>query len=262
MSRPRTLGELKALGHRYRSVKEELRENVIARLKARQPLFAGIVGYEHTVEPQIVNAVLSKHDFILLGLRGQAKTRMLRSLVQFLDEYVPAIEGCPLNSDPFMPLTHAARQSIDVHGDSTPIRWVHRDERYQEKLATPDVTIADIIVRDGFSAGDGGAGGRQRGLGADLLLSVRLPCLAQQDERKICVRSHHSSPPGANEGQITWLSLFLVFVPPRNRRMLLDFVAIVAFGGHGTRSDAVGSRRTDEPTPKKKLMSLRTVVHG
>ena len=145
MSRPRTLGELKALGHRYRSVKEELRENVIARLKARQPLFAGIVGYEHTVEPQIVNAVLSKHDFILLGLRGQAKTRMLRSLVQFLDEYVPAIEGCPLNSDPFMPLTHAARQSIDVHGDSTPIRWVHRDERYQEKLATPDVTIADLI---------------------------------------------------------------------------------------------------------------------
>ncbi len=145
MSRPRTLGELKALGHRYRSVKEELRDNVIARLKAKQPLFAGIVGYEHTVEPQIVNAVLSKHDFILLGLRGQAKTRMLRSLVQFLDEYVPAIEGCPLNSDPFMPLTHAARQSIEVHGDSTPIRWVHRDERYQEKLATPDVTIADLI---------------------------------------------------------------------------------------------------------------------
>ena len=145
MSRPRTLGELKALGHRYRSVKEELRDNVIARLKAKQPLFAGIVGYEHTVEPQIVNAVLSKHDFILLGLRGQAKTRMLRSLVQFLDEYVPAIEGCPLNSDPFMPLTHAARQSVEVHGDSTPIRWVHRDERYQEKLATPDVTIADLI---------------------------------------------------------------------------------------------------------------------
>ncbi|MEQ1831911.1 MAG: magnesium chelatase [Candidatus Eisenbacteria bacterium] len=145
MSRPRTLGELKASGHRYRSVKEELRDNVIARLRARQPLFPGIVGYEHTVEPQIVNALLSKHDFILLGLRGQAKTRMLRSLAQFLDEYVPAIEGCPLNSDPLMPLTHAARQSIEVHGDATPVRWLHRDERYQEKLATPDVTIADLI---------------------------------------------------------------------------------------------------------------------
>jgi magnesium chelatase subunit I len=145
MSRPRTLGELKATGHRYRSVKEELRDNVIARLRARARLFPGIVGYEHTVEPQIVNAILSKHDFILLGLRGQAKTRMLRSLAQFLDEFVPAIEGCPLNSDPLVPLTHAARQAIDVHGDATPIRWVHRDERYQEKLATPDVTIADLI---------------------------------------------------------------------------------------------------------------------
>ncbi len=145
MPRPRTLGELRTTGHRYRSVKDELRDNVIARLKSKDRLFPGIVGYEHTVEPQIVNAILSKHDFILLGLRGQAKTRLLRSLAQFLDEVVPAIEGCPLNSDPLQPLTHAARQAIDVHGDATPIRWVHRDERYQEKLATPDVTIADLI---------------------------------------------------------------------------------------------------------------------
>ncbi|MFM7231562.1 MAG: sigma 54-interacting transcriptional regulator [bacterium] len=145
MSRPRTLGELKAAGHRMRSVKDELRDNVIARLRARRPLFPGVLGYEHTVEPQIVNAVLSRHDFILLGLRGQAKTRLLRSLVQFLDEWVPAIDGCPLHSDPYVPLTHAARVALETHGDATPIRWLHRDERYQEKLATPDVTIADLI---------------------------------------------------------------------------------------------------------------------
>ncbi len=145
MSRPQTLGELKAAGYRHRSVKDELRANVIARLKAREPLFQGIVGYEHTVEPQIVNAILSRHDFILLGLRGQAKTRLLRSLAQFLDEWLPAIEGCPLHSDPLVPLTHAARAALDTHGDATPLRWLHRDERYQEKLATPDVTIADLI---------------------------------------------------------------------------------------------------------------------
>jgi magnesium chelatase subunit I len=145
MTRPRTLRELKAAGHRHRTVKDELRENLIARLRAREPLFPGIIGYEHTVEPQIVNAILSRHDFILLGLRGQAKTRLLRSLSRFLDEWVPAIEGCPLNSDPLQPLTHHARLTLDAKGDDTPIRWLHRDERYQEKLATPDVTIADLI---------------------------------------------------------------------------------------------------------------------
>ena len=145
MSRPRTLRELKAAGYRHRTVKDELRDNMIARLRAGEPLFPGIIGYEHTVEPQIVNAVLSRHDFILLGLRGQAKTRILRSLSRFLDEWVPAIEGCPLNSDPLLPLTHHARLTLDAKGDDTPLRWLHRDERYQEKLATPDVTIADLI---------------------------------------------------------------------------------------------------------------------
>ena len=145
MTRPRTLGELKAAGYRTRSVKDELRDNMIARLRARKPLFPGVIGYEQTVEPQIVNAILSRHDFILLGLRGQAKTRLLRSLLQFLDEWVPAVEGCPLHSDPFVPLTHHARHQIEVHGDATAIEWLHRDARYQEKLATPDVTIADLI---------------------------------------------------------------------------------------------------------------------
>jgi magnesium chelatase subunit I len=145
MSRPRTLGQLKAAGYRSRSVKDEMRANLITRLRAGGPLFPGIIGYETTVEPQIVNALLSRHDFILLGLRGQAKTRLLRSLTQFLDEWLPAIEGCPLNSDPFEPLTHHARALLETHEDETPIGWIHREQRYQEKLATPDVTIADLI---------------------------------------------------------------------------------------------------------------------
>jgi magnesium chelatase subunit I len=144
-SRPRTLRELKASGYRSRTVKDELRANLIARLKARQPLFPGIIGYEHTVEPQIVNAILSRHDFILLGLRGQAKTRLLRALVQFLDEWIPAIEGCPLHSDPLLPLTHHARMLVETRGDDAPLEWIARETRYQEKLATPDVTIADLI---------------------------------------------------------------------------------------------------------------------
>jgi magnesium chelatase subunit I len=144
-SRPRTVRELKQSGYRSRSVKDEMRANVIRLLRAGEPLFPGIVGYEHTVEPQIVNAILSRHDFILLGLRGQAKTRILRSLGRFLDEWIPAVEGCPLHSDPFDPLTHHARTLIEARGDEAPIEWIGRDTRYQEKLATPDVTIADLI---------------------------------------------------------------------------------------------------------------------
>ena len=144
-SRPRTLRELKQAGYRTRSVKDEMRVNLIARLREGGRLFPGIVGYDHTVEPQIVNAVLSRHDFILLGLRGQAKTRILRALATFLDEWTPVIEGCPLHSDPFQPLTHHAKALLETHGEDTPIEWMHRDARYQEKLATPDVTIADLI---------------------------------------------------------------------------------------------------------------------
>jgi magnesium chelatase subunit I len=145
MSRPRTLRELKASGYGPRSVKDEMRSNLIAAIRAGERLFPGIVGYEHTVEPQIVNAILSCHDFILLGLRGQAKTRLLRTLTRFLDEWTPAVDGCPLNSDPFRPLTHHARHQLETHGDDLPLAWIHRDQRYQEKLATPDVTIADLI---------------------------------------------------------------------------------------------------------------------
>jgi magnesium chelatase subunit I len=144
-TRPTTLRELVASGYRHRSVKDEMRGNLIRMVRTGERLFPGIVGYESTVEPQIVNAILSRHDFILLGLRGQAKTRLLRSLVSFLDEWMPAIAGCPLHSDPARPLTHHARTQLENHGDETAIEWVHRDERYQEKLATPDVTIADLI---------------------------------------------------------------------------------------------------------------------
>jgi magnesium chelatase subunit I len=136
---------LKKAGYRTRSVKDEMRANLIARLRTGDRLFPGVVGYEHTVEPQIVNAILSRHDFILLGLRGQAKTRILRALATFLDEWTPFIQGCPLHSDPLQPLTHHARILIETHEDETPIDWMPRDVRYQEKLATPDVTIADLI---------------------------------------------------------------------------------------------------------------------
>src|SRR5467141_1787811 len=150
MSLPRTLGELRHSPFseerlRIRLVKDELRDNLMAQLRAGGSIFAGIVGYDDTVVPQIVNAILSRHDFILLGLRGQAKTRILRALARFLDEWLPAIEGCPLHSDPLLPLTHHARTLVETRGGDTPIEWIGPEQRYQEKLATPDVTIADLI---------------------------------------------------------------------------------------------------------------------
>lgn len=145
MSRPRTLGSLKESGYVPRSVKDELRENVIEALRSGDPLFPGIVGYERTVIPQVVNALLARHNFILLGLRGQAKTRLLRALTRFLDEEIPALEGTQLNEDPLQPITAEARRKLAESADETPIRWISREERYQEKLATPDVTMADLI---------------------------------------------------------------------------------------------------------------------
>ena len=144
-SLPSTFGQLKASGYRPRTVKEELRANLLARLRADQPLFPGIIGYDKTVLPGIVNAVLSRHDFILLGLRGQAKSRILRALAGFLDEYVPVIAGSDLNESPFEPILAASRQRVQDLGDDLPIDWMHRDERYHEKLATPDVTVADLV---------------------------------------------------------------------------------------------------------------------
>jgi magnesium chelatase subunit I len=145
MERARTLGELKASGYRGVSVKDELRANLICKLKRHEKLFPGIVGYDETVAPQLVNAILSRHNLILLGLRGQAKSRIIRQLTNLLDEHIPIIAGSEINDDPFNPISAYGRQTIELHGDSTQIDWVNRDARFVEKLATPDVTVADII---------------------------------------------------------------------------------------------------------------------
>jgi magnesium chelatase subunit I len=145
MSRPRTLGELKASGWASRTVKQEMRANLIERIRSGAPLFPGIVGYDKTVVPQLENAILSQHDFILLGLRGQAKTRILRQLKAFLDEFIPAVQGCEINDDPLKPICASCRRHHDQLGEQLPITWLHRDERYREKLATPDVSIPDLI---------------------------------------------------------------------------------------------------------------------
>ncbi|HSQ61270.1 MAG TPA: AAA family ATPase [Acidobacteriota bacterium] len=145
MNRPQTVQHLKVSGYQPRTVKEEMRQNLMAAMERGETLFPGIVGYERTVIPQIENAILSGHDFILLGLRGQAKTRLLRSLSRFLDEWIPVMDGCDLNDDPLRPICPACLRRVEESGDETPIRWIHRDERYREKLATPDVTIADLI---------------------------------------------------------------------------------------------------------------------
>src|SRR5918997_392344 len=145
MSLPGTLGELKAQGYRARSVKDELRANLLDKLRRGERLFPGVVGYDETVIPQLTNAVLARHNLILLGLRGQAKSRIIRQLVQLLDERVPVIAGSEVNDDPFRPISAYGRQAVGREGDSTPVAWVGRDARFVEKLATPDVTIADII---------------------------------------------------------------------------------------------------------------------
>ena len=145
MSRPATLGELKASGWRSRSVKDELRANLLRKLRAGEPVFPGVIGYDRTVVPAVQNALLSRHDFILLGLRGQAKTRLLRALPTLLDEYIPVLEGSELNDDPLAPMSAYGQRLVAEHGDDTPVAWLHRDDRYREKLATPDVTIADLI---------------------------------------------------------------------------------------------------------------------
>jgi magnesium chelatase subunit I len=143
--RPSTLGELKATGYQTRTVKDELRANLVRKLKSGEELFPGIRGYDESVTPQIVNAVLARHDFILLGLRGQAKSRILRQLVSLLDEEIPILAGSEVNDDPLAPISKYGRQLVEQQGDATPIAWVPRDQRYVEKLATPDVTIADMI---------------------------------------------------------------------------------------------------------------------
>src|SRR5216110_3196469 len=147
---PKTLGALKQSPYGVpdrirRSVKDEMRQNLLVRLCTGGPLFAGVIGYEESVMPQIINAILSRHNFILLGLRGQAKSRILRSMVSLLDDVMPIVAGSEVNDSPFSPISKFARTLLNDAGDDTPIAWVGRDQRYVEKLATPDVTIADMI---------------------------------------------------------------------------------------------------------------------
>jgi magnesium chelatase subunit I len=141
----KTLGDLKASGYKPRSIKQELRENLIQKIRAKEPVFPGIWGYEDTVIPDVERAILSMHHINLLGLRGQAKTRIARLMVNLLDEYIPVIEGSELNDDPLQPLSRYAHDRIAEYGDATPIAWMHRSDRYTEKLATPDVSVADLI---------------------------------------------------------------------------------------------------------------------
>src|SRR5690242_8221857 len=148
---PQTIGELRTNKSfsedrlTGRTVKDELRENLITKLRAGEVIFPGIIGYEDTVVPQIVNAVLSRHNFILLGLRGQAKSRILRALTSLLDEQMPYIAGCEIHDNPYAPICRHCRERLAREREETPIAWLPRDERYVEKLATPDVTIADLI---------------------------------------------------------------------------------------------------------------------
>jgi magnesium chelatase subunit I len=140
-----TLGELKRSGYRYKSIKEELRENLVAKIKRSENIFDGIYGYDETVIPELQRAILSGHNILFLGLRGQAKTRMARQLVNLLDEYIPVVAGSPLNDDPLQPVSVFAKKMIVEKRDETPIAWIHRSERFSEKLATPDVSVADLI---------------------------------------------------------------------------------------------------------------------
>jgi magnesium chelatase subunit I len=145
MTRPTTLGALKESGWESLPVKEEVRRNAVARIRAGEPLFAGVMGYEDTVMPQLENALLAGHDVIFLGERGQAKTRMIRSLTGLLDEWMPVIKGSEINDDPYHPVSAYARELVARLDDDTEIDWIHRDERFGEKLATPDTSIADLI---------------------------------------------------------------------------------------------------------------------
>ncbi|WP_281847118.1 magnesium chelatase [Olleya namhaensis] len=141
----KTLGELKKTGYKSKSIKDELRDNLIERIKSKTTVFEGVHGYENTVIPELQRAILSRHNINFLGLRGQAKTRLARLMLNLLDEYIPVVEGSEINDDPLQPISRFATELIAEKGDKTPIIWMHRSERFAEKLATPDVTVADII---------------------------------------------------------------------------------------------------------------------
>ncbi|GAA1037453.1 ATP-binding protein [Virgisporangium ochraceum] len=205
---PRTVGELRATGHRYRTVKAELRENLLARIRAGQPRFEGIVGYDATVLPELERALLAGHDLVLLGERGQGKTRVIRSLISLLDEWTPVIAGSELNEHPFHPVSPASVRAAREDGDSLKIAWLHRSMRYGEKLATPDTSVGDLIgdidpikVAEGRTLGDpetihfGLVPRTNRGIFAvnelpDLAERIQVALLNVLEERDIQVRGY------------------------------------------------------------------------
>ncbi|RKN27935.1 sigma 54-interacting transcriptional regulator [Micromonospora musae] len=205
---PRTLGELRAAGHRYRTVKQELRDNLIARMRTGADRFPGIVGYEDTVLPEVERALLAGHDLVLLGERGQGKTRLIRSLAALLDEWTPVIAGSVLNEHPLHPLTPASRARVAEAGDDLPVGWLHRSMRYGEKLATPDTSVGDLIgdvdpirIAEGRTLGDpetihfGLVPRTNRGIFAvnelpDLAERIQVALLNVLEERDIQVRGY------------------------------------------------------------------------
>ncbi len=205
---PRTLGELRASGHRERTVKEELRENLLSALAEGDDVWPGIFGFEDTVIPQLERALIAGHDFVLLGERGQGKTRILRSLANLLDEWTPVIEGAELGEHPYSPITPQSIRRVAESGDDLPISWRHRSERYTEKLATPDTSVADLVgdidpikVAEGRSLGDpetiayGLIPRAHRGIVAvnelpDLAERIQVSMLNVMEERDIQVRGY------------------------------------------------------------------------
>jgi magnesium chelatase subunit I len=205
---PRTVGELRASGHEFRTVKEELRDNLLDRLRHNAPRFPGIVGYDDTVLPEVERALLAGHDMVLLGERGQGKTRLMRGLIDLLDEWTPIIEGSELREHPYLPLTPASVRMAEEMGDLLPISWLHRSQRYGEKLATPDTSVGDLIgdvdpikVAEGRALGDpetihfGLVPRTNRGIFAvnelpDLAERIQVSLLNVLEERDIQVRGY------------------------------------------------------------------------
>ena len=206
--RPATLGALKAAGISVLPVRQELRKNLIAKIRAGEQLFPGVVGYDDTVIPQIENAILSGQDIILLGERGQAKSRIIRALTSLLDEWTPVLDGCEIPENPYAPISPMGRQILEERGDDAPVTWVHRDERYGEKLATPDITIADLIgevdpikvaegryLSDAFTIHYGLIPHTNRGIFAlnelpDLSERIQVGLLNVMEERDVQIRGH------------------------------------------------------------------------
>jgi magnesium chelatase subunit I len=206
--RPSTLGELKSSGYEALTVRDELRKNLIAKLRSGEDLFPGIVGYDETVVPQLQNSILSGQDIILLGERGQAKSRIIRSLTSLLDEWSPVWAGSEIPENPYEPISPQSEALIAEHGDATPISWMHRDERYGEKLATPDITIADLIgevdpikiaegryLSDALTIHYGLIPHTNRGIFAinelpDLAERIQVGLLNAMEERDVQIRGH------------------------------------------------------------------------